>query len=63
MPTSREDLKKYNRYELREVQPHFGQAIVGIYQTIREAKRALAATDETKRVIIYDTINRERIND
>ena len=62
MPASKKELRKYNRYELRAINPHFGQSIVGIYQTLKEARAALEikliSTD--MRVIIYDTFTQER---
>jgi hypothetical protein len=58
----REKLRKYNRYELRAINPHFGQSIVGIYQTLKEAQWALAINHASSdmRVIIYDTFTQER---
>ena len=62
MPASKKQLRKYNRYELRAINPHFGQSIVGIYQTLKEAQRALAINHASSdmRVIIYDTFTQER---
>jgi hypothetical protein len=62
LPASKKELRKYNRYELRAINPHFGQSIVGIYQTLKEARKVLeikyASSD--MRVIIYDTITQEK---
>ena len=62
MTASKRELRKYNRYELRAVNPHFGQSIVGIYQTLKEAQSALAINyaSSDMRVIIYDTFTQEK---
>jgi len=56
-------IRKYNRYELITVNPHFGQTVVGIYQSIKEAKEAyqLKLVSQDMPLVIYDTIEQERI--
>ena len=59
----KEQLKKYNRYEVITVSPHFGQSVVGIYQTLEEAKehKQLLFMSQDLPVVIYDTIEQERV--
>ena len=61
MPYTKEQLQKYNRYELRTVNPHFGQSVVGIYQTLKEAKKAyqLKLISQDMPIVIYDTVKQE----
>lgn len=63
MPATKEELKVYNRYELITVSPHFGQAVVGIYQHLKEVKDAyqLKLISQDIPLVIYDTIKQERI--
>ena len=66
---SKETITKYNRYELITVSPHFGQTVVGIYQSLKEVKAIKEARDEKEflyqtqplPLVIYDTIKQERI--
>ena len=59
----KEQLKKYNRYEVRTINPHFSQSVVGIYQTLEEAKehKQLLFISQDLPVVIYDTIKQERV--
>ena len=59
----KEELKKYNRYEVITVSPHFGQSVVGIYQTLKEAKdyKELLFMSQDLPVVIYDTVKQERV--
>ena len=59
----KEQLKKYNRYEVITVSPHFGQSVVGIYQTLEEAKeyKSILFMSQDLPVVIYDTIKQERV--
>ena len=59
----KEQLKKYNRYEVITVSPHFGQSVVGIYQTLEEAKeyKSILFRSQDLPVVIYDTIKQERV--
>jgi hypothetical protein len=59
----KEQLKMYNRYELITVSPHFGQAVVGIYQSLKEVKAAhqLKLMSQDLPLVIYDTIKQERV--
>ena len=63
MPATKEELKVYNRYELITVSPHFGQCVVGIYQSIKEAQEEKEFLYQTQPLplVIYDTIKQERI--
>ena len=63
MPYTKEQLKKYNRYEVITVSPHFNQSVVGIYQTLKEAKshKQLLFMSQDLPVVIYDTIKQERV--
>ena len=63
MPATKEELKKYNRYEVITVSPHFGQTVVGIYQTIKEAqaKKEILFQTQPLPLVIYDTIEQERV--
>lgn len=47
------------RFELRTICPHFGQTVVGIYETIEEALagRDLKMRSQSLPVIIYDSID------
>ena len=49
------------RFELRTICPHFGQTVVGIYETIEEALdgRDLKMRSQDLPLIIYDSINDE----
>jgi hypothetical protein len=62
-PASKETVTKYNRYELITVSPHFGQCVVGIYQSIKEAQEEKEFLYQTQPLplVIYDTIKQERI--
>ena len=63
MPATAEELKKYNRYEVRAINPHFGQTVMGIYQTLKEARehKEILFRSQDLPVVIYDTIKQERI--
>jgi hypothetical protein len=63
MPASKEELKVYNRYQLITVSPHFGQCVVGIYQSIKEARDEKEFLYQTQPLplVIYDTIKQERV--
>ena len=63
MPASKEELRVFNRYELITVSPHFGQTVVGIYQSIKEAQEEKEFLYQTQPLplVIYDTIKQERI--
>ena len=63
MPATKEELKVYNRYELITVSPHFGQCVVGIYQSIKEAQEEKELLYQTQPLplVIYDTIKQERV--
>jgi len=63
MPATKEELKVYNRYELITVSPHFGQCVVGIYQSIKEAQEEKEFLYQTQPLplVIYDTIKQERV--
>ena len=63
MPASKEELRVFNRYELITVSPHFGQCVVGIYQSIKEAQEEKEFLYQTQPLplVIYDTIKQERI--
>ena len=63
MPASKEELKIYNRYELITVSPHFGQCVVGIYQSVKEAQEQKEFLYQTQPLplVIYDTIKQERV--
>ena len=63
MPATQEELKVYNRYELITVSPHFGQTVVGIYQSLKEVKAAyqLKLVSQSMPMVIYDTIKQERV--
>tara|TARA_R110002096_G_scaffold401136_1_gene597915 strand:+ start:280 stop:471 length:192 start_codon:yes stop_codon:yes gene_type:complete len=63
MPASKEELRVFNRYELITVSPHFGQCVVGIYQSIKEAQEEKEFLYQTQPLplVIYDTIKQERV--
>tara|TARA_R100000908_G_C3699791_1_gene110729 strand:- start:167 stop:370 length:204 start_codon:yes stop_codon:yes gene_type:complete len=63
MPATKEELKKYNRYEVITVSPHFGQTVVGIYQTIKEAqaKKEILFRSQALPLVIYDTVEQKRV--
>lgn len=63
MPATKEELKVYNRYEVITVSPHFGQTVVGIYQSIQDAKimKQLLLKSQDLPLVIYDTIKQERV--
>ena len=63
MPYTKEQLKKYNRYEVRAINPHFGQTVVGIYQTLTEAKdhKELLFRSQDLPLVIYDTVEQKRV--
>jgi len=63
MPATKEELKEYNRYEVITVSPHFGQTVVGIYQSIQDAKimKQLLLKSQDLPLVIYDTIKQERV--
>ena len=63
MPIYCSGLKEYNRYEVIVVSPHFGQTVVGIYQTLKEAKdhKSVLFRSQDLPVVIYDTTKQERV--
>jgi hypothetical protein len=63
MPATKEELNEYNRYEVITVSPHFGQTVVGIYQSIQDAKimKQLLLKSQDLPWVIYDTIKQERV--
>ncbi len=63
MPATKEELKKYNRYEVVTVSPHFGQTVVGIYQTIKEAQaqKEILFRSQALPLVIYDTVEQKRV--
>ena len=64
MPATKEELKVYNRYEVVSVRPHVGQSVVGIYQTLKEAKLSMVELlfrNQDLPLFIYDTIKQERV--
>ena len=46
----------FSRYELRTISPHFGQTIVGIFDSLEEAREAqqLKRISQDLPTIIYD---------
>tara|TARA_Y100001973_G_C5207916_1_gene343035 strand:+ start:4294 stop:4527 length:234 start_codon:yes stop_codon:yes gene_type:complete len=58
-------LKKYNRYEVRTITPHFGQTVVGIYQTLEEARqhKQLLFMSQDFPLVIYDTVKCEKVKE
>ncbi|MBM89193.1 MAG: hypothetical protein CMQ41_12530 [Gammaproteobacteria bacterium] len=54
-------MQGYNngRFELRTICPHFGQTVVGIYETIEQALegRDLKMRSQDLPLVIYDSIN------
>ncbi len=63
MPHTKEQLKKYNRYEVIVVSPHFGQTVVGIYQDIKTAKehKSVLFRSQDLPVVVYDTVEQKRV--
>jgi len=63
MPATKEELKKYNRYEVRAINPHFSQTVVGIYQTLKEAQaqKDILFRSQALPLVIYDTIEQKRV--
>jgi hypothetical protein len=62
VPASKEELKEYNRYEVRLVVPHFSMQVVGIYQSLQEAravKKSETLYFSRDIIIIYDTIKQQ----
>jgi len=53
--------ERIGRFELRTICPHFGQTVVGIYETIEEALdgRDLKMRSQDLPLIIYDSITDE----
>jgi len=47
------------RFELRTICPHYGQTVVGIYETIEQALngRDLKMRSQDLPLVIYDSIN------
>lgn len=61
-PASKETVTKYNRYEVRLVVPHFSMQVMGIYQSLKEARAVKKSeTQYFSRdiIIIYDTIKQQ----
>jgi len=54
---------RIGRFELRTICPHYGQTVVGIYETIEEALagRDLKMRSQDLPLIIYDSINDEPV--
>ena len=63
MPATQEELKKYNRYEVIAISSSGCQTLMGIYQTLKEAKdyKELLFRSQDLPVVIYDTIKQERV--
>ena len=64
MPATKEELKVYNRYEVTSISTSGCQTVVGIYQTLKEAKLSkveLAFRYQDLPLFIYDTIKQERV--
>ena len=60
----KEVIKKCNRYEVRLLKPlYINMQVVGIYQTLKEAQAHATNmhTYTNTRVVVYDTIEHERI--
>ena len=59
-------MQGYNsgRFELRTICPHFGQTVVGIYETFDEALegRDLKMRSQDLPLVIYDSITGEPIH-
>jgi len=56
-------MQTIGRFELRTISQHFGQTVVGIYETIDEALegRDLKMKSQDLPLIIYDSINDEPV--
>jgi len=64
MPATKEELKKYNRYEVTSISTSGCQTVVGIYQTLLEAKLSMVELlfrNQDLPLFIYDTIKQERV--
>tara|TARA_Y100001938_G_scaffold145116_1_gene221111 strand:+ start:524 stop:718 length:195 start_codon:yes stop_codon:yes gene_type:complete len=63
MPATKEELKVYNRYEVRVIRPHERQDVVGIYQDVETAKhhRSVLFRAQGIPVVVYDIIKQERV--
>ena len=64
MPATKEELSEYNRYEVTSISTSGCQTVVGIYQTIKEArlsKAKLLFLLPHLPLFIYDTIKQERV--
>ena len=59
-------MQGYNngRFELRTISPHYGQTVVGIYETIEEALegRDLKMRSQDLPLVIYDSITGQPIH-
>ena len=59
-------MQGYNngRFELRTISPHYGQTVVGIYETIEEAleSRDLKMRSQDLPLVIYDSITGQPIH-
>ena len=55
---------KNGRFELRTISPHYGQTVVGIYETIEEALegRDLKMRSQDLPLVIYDSITGQPIH-
>jgi len=64
MPATKEELKVYNRYEVTSISTSGCQTVMGIYQTLKEAKLSKAELlfrYQDLPLFIYDTIKQERV--
>ena len=63
MPATKEELKVYNRYEVTAISTSGCQTVVGIYQSLKEAKdyKELLFRSQDLPLFIYDTIKQERV--
>ena len=63
MPATKEELSEYNRYEVTAISTSGCQTIMGIYQSLKEAKdhKELLFRSQDLPLFIYDTIKQERV--
>ena len=64
MPATKEELKEYNRYEVTSISTSGCHTVVGIYQTLKEAKLSMVELlfrNQDLPLFIYDTIKQERV--
>ena len=63
MPATKEELNEYNRYEVTAISTSGCQTIMGIYQSLKEAKdhKEWLFRSQDLPLFIYDTIKQERV--